>query len=58
MKTFIETQALTLFLEQHTWPTKLLFDDWIENKKYNLSLEEISSPQFSIPKVYFVDLVF
>jgi hypothetical protein len=45
----METQSFTSFLENHSWPTAQLFDDWLSAKTYNLSLEEISKPDSRIP---------
>lgn len=48
MKKFMETQSFTSFLENHSWPTSQLFDDWLQTKKHELTLEEISQPKRSI----------
>lgn len=48
MKSFMETQSFTSFLENHSWPTAQLFDEWLATKRFNKSLDEISNPKSGI----------
>eukprot|EP01117_Protostelium_nocturnum_P016280 TRINITY_DN6406_c0_g3_i1.p1 TRINITY_DN6406_c0_g3~~TRINITY_DN6406_c0_g3_i1.p1 ORF type:complete len:1440 (-),score=440.43 TRINITY_DN6406_c0_g3_i1:48-4367(-) len=38
---FMETQAFSMFLEEHNKPFANLFDDWIQNSIFELSIDEI-----------------
>eukprot|EP01119_Soliformovum_irregulare_P015900 TRINITY_DN4546_c0_g3_i1.p1 TRINITY_DN4546_c0_g3~~TRINITY_DN4546_c0_g3_i1.p1 ORF type:complete len:1390 (-),score=369.29 TRINITY_DN4546_c0_g3_i1:38-4207(-) len=42
-ESFMETQAFSMFLEEHNRPKESIFNDWIDNAVYNFTIEDVIS---------------
>jgi hypothetical protein len=53
----METQAFSLFLEEHNRPKVNIFDEWVDKAMYRTPIDEIMSKYVNVNRERFPEIV-